>query len=93
MKKNRLNKNTDRERAWRVMRIIRKPFTLKDIAKLSEAEVVNLKHYFCTLKKAGYIVVVGYKSMSPKPGQRVPVPACQKHRSKAADNERPATSV
>ena len=51
------------------MRIIRNPFTLKDIAKLSEGEIVNLKHYFCTLKKAGYIVVVGYKSMSPKPGQ------------------------
>jgi hypothetical protein len=48
---------------------MRKPFTLKDIARLSESDPVNLKHYFCTLKKAGYVVVVGYKSMSPKPGQ------------------------
>ena len=67
--KNKRVKNTARERAWQVMRIIRGPFTIKDIARLSESEVVNLTHYLCTLKKAGYIVVVGYRSMSPKPGR------------------------
>jgi hypothetical protein len=67
--RNRQEKNTARERAWRVMRIIRTPFTIKDIARLSESEVANLTHYLYTLRKAGYFVVVGYRSMPPRPGR------------------------
>jgi len=68
-KRNRHDKNTDRERAWHVMRIVKFPFTVKDIARLSEAKAANLTHYFYALRKAGYIVVVDYRSMAPKPGQ------------------------
>ena len=67
--RNRQVKNTDRERAWRVMRISKQPFSISDIARSAEARQENLTHYFYTLRKAGYIRVVGYRSMKPKPGQ------------------------
>ena len=62
-------KDTDRERAWRVMRMQKLPFTCSDVARMSEASQENLTHYFYTLVKAGYLSVVGHRSMSPKPGQ------------------------
>jgi hypothetical protein len=67
--KNRLLLGTARERAWKVMRMQRGPFTTGDIARLSEANQENLVHYFYTLTKAGYLSVVGYRSNPPKPGQ------------------------
>ncbi len=67
--KNKRVRNTARERAWQVMRIIRGPFAIRDIARLSESEVENLTHYLGTLKTAGYITLVGYRSRSPKPGR------------------------
>lgn len=67
--RNRVMLDTARERAWKVMRINRTPFTVKDIARLSEANVENLTHYFNTLLKADYLRVSGYRSMSPKPGR------------------------
>ena len=66
---NRHMKNTDRERAWKVMRIHKGPFTRKDIARLSEASIANISRYMNTLLKAGYIRITGYRSLSPKPGK------------------------
>jgi len=66
---NRHMKNTDRERAWNVMRIHKGSFTRKDVARLSESSLANASKYMNTLLKAGYLMIVGFRSLAPKPGK------------------------
>ncbi len=56
-------------RAWCVMRVFKGPFTVGDVARLSEASVANSRKYIGTLLRAGYIRVVGSRSRSPKQGR------------------------
>jgi predicted transcriptional regulator len=65
--KNKLRKNTARERAWKLMRTM-KTYTLTDIATLAEADYDNVSHYHQCLVKAGYVRQVGTRRQEGRPG-------------------------
>ncbi len=69
--RNRVNNDTDRDRAWRVMRMYKGAFSRMDIARLSESNYENIAKYIYVLAKAGYLAEAGHRSMKPKNGHEV----------------------
>ena len=69
--RNRINNDTDRDRAWKVMRMYKGAFSRADIARLAEANYENIAKYLYVLCKAGYLVKSGHRLLKPKNGHEV----------------------
>lgn len=65
--RNLLRKNTAREKAWKLMRLMGN-YTLSEIATLVEADAENLRHYHQALVHAGYVKQVGTKKQEGRSG-------------------------
>lgn len=68
-RKDRPRKITDRERIWRVLRVIRGTFTVRDVERLSESGWHNARRYIWMLTNEGYIRNVGPNDGHRKPGR------------------------
>lgn len=68
-RKDRPRKVTDRERIWRVLRVIRGTFTVRDVERLSESGYHNARRYIWMLTTEGYIRNVGANDAHRKPGR------------------------
>jgi len=64
---NKARKNTDRERAWKVMRAMGN-YTLTDLASVADIPYGNIGHYHQCLVAAGYVRQVGTKRVEGRPG-------------------------
>jgi hypothetical protein len=62
-------KVTDRERIWRVLRVIRGTFTVRDVERLSESGYHNARRYIWMLTNEGYIRNVGASDAHRRPGR------------------------
>lgn len=65
---NNVRKNTAREKAWKLMRVMR-TFTLSDLATLGETDYANIKHYVQCLIVAGYVRVEGKRQQEGRKGR------------------------
>ena len=64
---NNIRKNTCREKAWKLMRLMGN-YTLTEITTLTEADYGNISHFHQCLIRAGYVKQVGKKTQEGRPG-------------------------
>lgn len=62
MRGNKIRLNSDRAKAWKVMRGIGSTFCASEIATVSGGNYENIKRYICVLHMAGYLRQEGKRS-------------------------------